>query len=249
MTCVAPMMNSPLAAKNQPLHLVVLDNVSIYTQLQLEEALLRADHRNWCLINRGSAPSIVMGISGKQDLLVNSNKMAENPVPIIRRFSGGGTVIVDSNTFFMTWICNTEHTGAECFPEHVHRWVEGFYLKALPALSMKLRENDYVIGERKFGGNAQYLSKGRWLHHSSFLWDYDPDMMDYLLMPAKTPKYRQQRDHNDFLCRLRSFYPEKQHLENQLLESLQDAFLIETVPFHDAWEMTNLPHRKATITL
>jgi len=237
------MMNSPLAAS---LHLVVLDHVPIYNQLQLEEALLRADKRNWCLINRGSTPSIVMGISGKPELLINSKKITQNPVPVIRRFSGGGTVIVDSDTFFITWICNAEHTGTECFPEHVHRWVESFYLKTFPDLSMKLRENDYVMGERKFGGNAQYLSKGRWLHHSSLLWDYNPEMMDYLLMPLKTPEYRQKRDHNDFLCRLRNHYPEKLYLENQLLESLRASFLIETVPFSDAWELTNLPHRKAT---
>ena len=36
----------------------------ILEQLQLEEALFRADQRNWCLLNSGSPPAIVMGISG-----------------------------------------------------------------------------------------------------------------------------------------------------------------------------------------
>ena len=37
----------------------------ILQQLQLEEALLRADKANWCIINDGTpSPAIVMGISG-----------------------------------------------------------------------------------------------------------------------------------------------------------------------------------------
>eukprot|EP00968_Pinguiococcus_pyrenoidosus_P003776 scaffold251_cov230-Pinguiococcus_pyrenoidosus.AAC.7 len=34
-----------------------------------------------------------------------------------------------------------------------------------------LVENDYVVGDRKFGGNAQSITSGRWLHHTSFLFE------------------------------------------------------------------------------
>lgn len=69
----------------------------------------------------------------------------------------------------------------------------------------KLREHDYVFGDKKvqqsrrnnttyytlltrvisprltqFGGNAQSITKDRWVHHTSFLWDFDPANMDYL---------------------------------------------------------------------
>lgn len=49
---------------------------------------------------------------------------------------------------------------------------------------------DYVFGDRKFGGNAQSIIKHRWIHHTSFLWDYDNKNMSYLKLPAKAPKYR-----------------------------------------------------------
>ena len=49
---------------------------------------------------------------------------------------------------------------------------------------------DYVFGDRKIGGNAQSITKSRWLHHTSFLWDYDPEDMKYLKHPPRTPKYR-----------------------------------------------------------
>lgn len=74
-------------------HLLHLNDIPILTQLQIEEALLRLDDRNWCIINHGSTDAIVMGISGKAEELIHQGKLRDNPVNVIRRFSGGGTVL------------------------------------------------------------------------------------------------------------------------------------------------------------
>ena len=48
------------------LRLLRLRRMPILQQLQLEEALLRADGGNWYLLNDGTPePAIVMGISGR----------------------------------------------------------------------------------------------------------------------------------------------------------------------------------------
>ena len=62
---------------------------------------------------------------------------------------------------------------------------------------------DYALGERKFGGNAQAISKDRWVHHTSFLWDYVPERMELLKHPSRAPDYRAGRDHSDFIVPLR----------------------------------------------
>ena len=49
---------------------------------------------------------------------------------------------------------------------------------------------DYTFGEQKFGGNAQAITKQRWLHHTSFLWDFDRDNMALLKHPSRVPEYR-----------------------------------------------------------
>ena len=49
---------------------------------------------------------------------------------------------------------------------------------------------DYTFGERKFGGNAQAITKQRWLHHTSFLWDFDDRNMALLKHPSQVPEYR-----------------------------------------------------------
>ncbi len=228
------------------LHIIRTTNIPIYQQLQLEESLLRADTRNWCLINEGSPEAIVMGISGKPDELINRPKLQEKPIPVIRRFSGGGTVVVDKDTCFVTFICNTGCVGVPGVPERILRWTGSFYEKVFDQGCFGIRENDYVLGEKKFGGNAQYLCKQRWLHHSSLLWDFQEENMDYLLMPKKAPTYRQQRPHRDFLCRLKDYHPSQSELLDRLYGHLRNHFVLHDISWDDALTITDLPHRKAT---
>lgn len=49
---------------------------------------------------------------------------------------------------------------------------------------------DYCFGDVKFGGNAQAITKQRFLHHTSMLWNYQKDRMQLLSHPAKIPDYR-----------------------------------------------------------
>lgn len=228
------------------IHLIHLEHYPIFAQLQLEEALLRVDNRNWCLINAGSPPAIVMGISGQPDQLICKTSLKNNPLPVIRRFSGGGTVVVDPNTIFVTFIFNSSEIGVPCYPHPVFQWSETFYKTVFGDLDFKLHENDYVIGSRKFGGNAQYMRKERWLHHTSLLWDFDTSKMSHLLMPAKTPSYREGRAHHDFLCKLSDLMDSKKELQDRVLNSLNHHFQIQHVSLQDAMAVTETPHRKAT---
>jgi len=237
-------MTTTLPAKPS-LHLLLLNQFPIYEQLQLEEALLRADDRNWILLNYGSPPAIVMGISGVPEKLIDLQQLVQRPVPVIRRFSGGGTVFIDPNTVFATWICNTAHVDVPCCPQKVHHWTAQFYRQAFPHLKMDLKENDYVIGDYKWGGNAQYLCKGRWLHHTSILWDYDAANMQYLLMPAKKPAYRQERGHDQFLCRLRDHFSDPLHITSHIVANLHERFNVIQPSLDESLEVLQRPHRKA----
>lgn len=223
------------------LNLLSLQGVSILEQLQIEEALLRADRGNWCILNHGAPPAIVMGISGKPEKLLNLPLIKRDGIPIIKRFSGGGTVVIDENTLFVTFIFN-----GSAFPNEILKWSENLYRPLFPEFALK--ENDYVFGEKKFGGNAQYIQKGRWLHHTSFLWDFDHKKMEYLLLPERTPEYRKKRPHGEFLCRLKERYSVKTFFEN-LKKYLNQEFIVEERPREKTISVLGLPHRKATETL
>lgn len=222
------------------IHLIELENTPIFEQLKLEEALLRTDHRNFCIINMGSPRAIVMGISGEPDSLLHVDKVKKDKIEVIKRFSGGGTVIVDEETLFITFIFSKDALDVAPFPEPILRWSANLYEKAWQIPSFSLRENDFCIGERKCGGNAQYIKKERWLHHTSFLWNFNEENMNYLQLPSKRPKYRQDRDHKEFLCKLNSFAPSPKILIEKLKRELiySHSFSVQGLTFP--------PHRTST---
>lgn len=195
-------------------------NHPIQEQLELEESLLRNSTENFCIINEGSSSAIVMGISGKQEELVCPLQLAKAPIPVLKRFSGGGTVIVDEDTLFVTFICQKELHPFPAYPEPIMRWTEGIYKNVFNHPGFALKENDYVLFDRKCGGNAQYIKKHRWLHHTSFLWNFQEEKMNYLLYPKKTPPYRKERSHTEFLCKLQEVFPSKEEFIQRLMLTL-----------------------------
>lgn len=231
------------------IHLIKLKNVPIFDQLQIEEALLRLDLRNWCLVNTGSTPAIVLGISGQPEKLINQANYNQTPVPVIRRFSGGGTVFVNEDTVFITFICNSEELKVNPLPQNVFQWSENFYRPVFEHLDFKLQENDYVIGDKKFGGNAQYLRHNRWLHHTSLLFDYENSQMGLLSFPEKVPKYRELRNHSDFLCKLNSYFPSKESLKEKIELSLNKEFHVKEIETHEIADLILQPHRKSTLLI
>jgi hypothetical protein len=64
-----------------------------------------------CILKDGEAPgvrpTIVLGIGGKAEKLVHLDRVGRAGVPLLRRFSGGGTVVVDEDSLFVTFIMNT----------------------------------------------------------------------------------------------------------------------------------------------
>lgn len=225
------------------INLIELRNVPIFEQLQLEEALLRTDSRNFCIINQGTPKAIVMGISGQPESLLHLPLVRKDNIPVIRRFSGGGTVIVDEETLLITFIFSKNGMDVPPFPEPILRWSADLYADAWKIPGFALLENDYIIHNKKCGGNAQYIQKDRWLHHTSFLWSYKAENMAYLQLPSKRPKYRQDRPHQEFLCSLKDKTEGNViDLVEQLKRALVKQFYIKSF---DPMEFIASPHRQS----
>ena len=112
--------------------LLSFENLFIYEQLQIEEQLLRTSNENFCLINAGSKPAVVMGISSKAHEMLRPSFFEQDEIALIKRYSGGGTVIVDETTLFFTLICNKADWDHAPFPEPIMRSLEPLLTHALP---------------------------------------------------------------------------------------------------------------------
>ena len=195
-------------------------HVSLLSLLTLEEALLRADARNWVLFKDCGAaaaappPTIVLGMAGKLDALVHVGAARSAGAVALRRFTGGGTVVVDGGTALVSFVCaRGAAAGSPVFPRDIMAWSGSVYgpvfsaLLAPTAPPFSLVEHDYCLGDRKFGGNAQAVSRDRWVHHTSFLWRATPAHLALLKLPEKRPTYRRSREHVEFLTTLEGHAP------------------------------------------
>ena len=196
--------------------------------------------------------AIVLGFGGKvhelvdTDLLKQSNEANTGNVKridLIRRYTGGGTVIVDNKTLFASFIMNANAVPSLPYPRDIMSWSEGIYKpvfngdsggyhtdgKQVTKAKFALRENDYILDNLKIGGNAQSITKERWVHHTSFLWDYDVENMKYLLMPKKRPDYRNDRPHSEFLDKVCNHLPELVVFEDRMMLELSRQYQVREV--------------------
>lgn len=187
-----------------------------------------------------------MGISGKKDKLFDLELSKKRSIPILKRFSGGGAVVVDENTIFVSFIFNKELLKDSFNHKAAMNWSECFYKRVFDDQEFHLRENDYVFANKKFGGNAQYFQKERAVHHTSFLWDFSEENMQLLQMPEKRPQYRQDRSHNDFLIKLKEKISSKEELRQRIKAALESFFEIERIEEKVLQEILMRPHRKST---
>jgi lipoate-protein ligase A len=175
------------------INLIKLSKYPIFKLLQFEEAVLRTESRSdlvWIIVNEGTPkPRIIMGSSGKEEELLHVENITRDGLPVIRRFTGGGTVLVDHNTMFATFIGSHEFLKAcamrdfhctdkfwfQPYPIDVMHWTAEVYRPLFhPKLQFDLLENDYIFKNvkstatnnlekatmAKFGGNAQYMTGG-----------------------------------------------------------------------------------------
>ena len=107
-------------------------------------------------------------------------------------------------------------------------------------------ENDYVINNKKCCGNAQYIKKDRWLHHSSFLWDYKDENMIYLKTPKKAPAYRQNRKHRDFLHPINNHFASKEAFTKKIEENLKPRFTIAPISLENTKRKLSTNYNRST---
>ncbi|KAJ0856634.1 hypothetical protein HanRHA438_Chr13g0580631 [Helianthus annuus] len=157
-----------VAQAGRPLmNIVRMKGVPILQQLEIEECLLRTSSDNWCIINdRADRPHIVMGISDLISLresvirkpaeLVEIKRVLEDNIPVIRRFTGGGTVIVDLGTIFVSFICNKDDVAdVQPYPRPIMSWTSLLYSQVFEGIAdFRLREND--IGPFFYGNSCQF---------------------------------------------------------------------------------------------
>ena len=151
---------------------------------------------------------IVLGSSNKVHEEVHVEACRADNIPILRRHSGGGTVLQGPGCLNYSLILRIDSQGDTQTLTSTNRHIltrnaEVFSNLLNQAVEMK-GSSDLAIEGRKISGNAQRRRLNALLFHGTFLLDVDLSLMEkYLTLPPKQPAYRAQRPHQDFVRNVR----------------------------------------------
>jgi lipoate-protein ligase A len=121
-------------------------------------------------------------------------------VPLARRSSGGGTVLLGSGCLLYTVVLRYDRAAELRDIRKSYGWI----LNRFTALGVTVEGgSDLVAGGKKVGGSAQQRKRDHLLHHGTLLYAFDLALIPrYLREPPRQPDYRGRRPHVAFLTNL-----------------------------------------------
>jgi len=147
---------------------------------------------------------VVLGVSSALEKDARRERCRADGVPILRRASGGGTVLQGPGCLNFTLVLPLGYTAGLRDINSSYRMILDPCREALGLADTSMRGScDLALGDRKFSGNAQKRSRYCLLHQGTLLWDFDLGLVPlYLRQPEKQPEYREAREHLDFVANL-----------------------------------------------
>lgn len=150
--------------------------------------------------------AVVLGASGRTLDDVNVDACRADGVPIARRSSGGGTVLIGPGALNFTVVLPIDadprfravDTAQVAILERVAEAIRGTGADARVRGS-----GDLTLDGRKFSGSAQRRLRRTLMVHATLLYRMPAGAVSrYLRPPLRQPSYREGRSHDDFLTNL-----------------------------------------------
>ena len=149
--------------------------------LAFEEYILSNRRDGDYLILWQNSPSVIIGRNQNTVQEVNGAFVRERNIQVVRRNTGGGAVYHDLGNLNYSFICNAdapEQRTAQRFTAPV--------VSALNSLGLDAEasgRNDILVSSCKVSGTAEYILRGRVLHHGTLLFDSDGETIAKVLTP------------------------------------------------------------------
>lgn len=152
-------------------------------------------------------PFVVLGYSRPMTRDVHVAACRRARLPILRRYSGGGTVLQGRGCLNYTLAVSVAHDPRFATLRGTNRLVAEAHRLLLERLVQRpVRAEgatDLAIDGRKVSGNAQRRALRAVLFHGTFLYAFDLAQVGrFLPIPAAQPAYRRNRPHDAFLMNL-----------------------------------------------
>ncbi len=150
--------------------------------------------------------AVVLGVSRIVSIEVDEQECARRSVAIVRRASGGGTVVIGPGTVQYAFV--VAHDAGKEPPSlgSVRSTCNGAVVRALGEAGVREpvdsdASGDLRIADRKVGGLALRRHRDATLLHGTLLVEPDLEMISAVLRhPVREPVWRRGRPHREFLA-------------------------------------------------
>ena len=174
--------------------------------LALDEALLQLGEEEGVASLRFWEPAavfVVLGYTNRAASEVHLQECRRRAIPVLRRPSGGGTVVQAPGILNYNLVLPIPSSGPLSTITGTNRTVLERNARALASLLDRPvhpeGQTDLAIEGRKISGNAQRRGRRALVFHGTFLLDLDFRLLEDLLpMPSREPGYRAGRGHREF---------------------------------------------------
>jgi lipoate-protein ligase A len=178
----------------------------------------------------GGPPAVVIGFSEKFDRAVNVDACRMLGVDVLRRSTGGGSVLQTGGVFNYSFV---KPLNGMLDPRRAFRFGTDLIIGILNSLGLAGHTegiSDVVVGGRKISGNAQAQRRRALIVHGTLLVDFDYDLAERVLRyPEREPDYRRGRNHRDFLVSLRELGVDPGCIEQKAVEAAGSVYKISRI--------------------
>ena len=149
------------------------------------------------------SPFVVLGRSGQADREVNLPACRIAGIPVVRRSSGGGTVLQGPGCLNYSVVWPLAQAPALWNVTRSYAVLLGWVAQSLAVPGLTVCGSDILLAGRKVSGNAQRRANGWLLHHGTLLHGLDMALVEQLLAePLRQPPHRRGRRHTEFMSTL-----------------------------------------------
>jgi lipoate-protein ligase A len=175
---------------------------------------------------------VVLGYTNKLATEVNSSACETRQIPMLRRCSGGGTVLQGPGCLNYSLLLKISDDGPLRGITETNSFIMERHAAALTSLLStpvaRQGHTDLTIAGLKFSGNAQRRRRRFLLFHGTFLLHFDlPLVSEVLAQPSKQPDYRRNRSHDQFLTNLNV---PAQEVKDSLQQAWSARDVLEDIP-------------------
>jgi lipoate-protein ligase A len=154
-----------------------------------------------CRVWESPRLAVVVGRFGDVEREVDEHRCRADRVPICRRISGGGAVVIGPGCLNYSFVLSLDRRPELRDIDRSYDLILGWVADAIGVAGVRRAGvSDLAIGDRKIGGSAQRRGRRALLHHGTLLYAFDTDAMNrYLNGPSRQPAYRANRPHAAFV--------------------------------------------------